>query len=35
MHRLHLSGLEYSQETGCCDCGHETFDLIKCGEFID
>jgi hypothetical protein len=35
MHRLHLSGFEYRQEMGCCECGHELSGLINCEEFID
>jgi hypothetical protein len=35
MNKLHLSGFEYGKETGCCECGHELSDLIKCGEFIE
>jgi len=32
---LDLSGSEWGQVAGCCECGNEPAGSIKCGEFLD
>jgi hypothetical protein len=29
-HGLKWSGSEYGQRLGCCECGNEPLDLLKC-----
>jgi len=34
-HRLDSSGLDVGRVAGCCEAGHELWDYIKSGEFLD
>jgi hypothetical protein len=34
-HGLDRSGSGQGDVVGCCDCGNELWDSMKCGEFLD